>query len=186
MQHAFTTRYSGRTRVLRNIVGVSLPLTLEELKRQRTEPREYIAIWDTGATNSGITKKVVTDLDLRPTGIVEVRHAQGKSLTNTYLVNVALPNQVMVGQLRVTEVELVPDDNVPEDEQPQILIGMDIIGAGDFAVTNFNNKTTLSFRMPSVSEIDFIPQAKEDNVLEGGNRHQRRAMRAANKHGQRW
>ena len=150
MQHAFTTRYNGRGQVLLNKVSVCLPVTPEEAKTQKVELKEYIAIWDTGATHSAITKKVVDDLSLKPTGVRETKHAGGKSSNNTYLVNISLPNKVMVGQVRVTEVQLIPDDNVSDDKQPQILIGMDIIGLGDFAVTNANVKTTFSFRTPSV------------------------------------
>ncbi len=108
----------------------------------------------------------------------EVRHAQGKSSANTYLLNISLPNGVMVGQIRATEIRLIPDDNTSDERQPQLLIGMDIIGMGDFAVTNFNGKTTMSFCLPSVGEIDFVPEAREDNIMEGGNRKARRVLQA--------
>ena len=184
MQHlAFTTRYNGRTRVLHNIVGVCLPVTLEEAKTREVELRKYLAIWDTGATHSAITKKVVGDLGLKPTGLRETRHADGKSINNTYLVNISLPNGVMVEQVRVTEVKLIPDDNTSDDEQPQLLIGMDIIGLGDFAVTNADGRTTLSFRVPSVEEIDFVPDAKENNIMESGNRKARRSFQARKRRG---
>lgn len=165
-------------RVLLTKVGVSIPVTLEEAKAQKIELKEYVAIWDTGATHSAITKKVADDIGLKPTGIAEVRHADGKSPTNTYLVNIFLPNKVMAGQVRVTEVKLIPDDNTADDVQPQLLIGMDIIGVGDFAVSSDNGKTVLSFRTPSSSEIDFIPEVQENNIMENGNRHQRRALDA--------
>ena len=181
--HAFTTRYNGRTRVLFNKVNVCLPITPEEAQTQKVEFKEYIAIWDTGATHSAITKRVVDDLGLQPTGVRETRHAGGKSSNNTYLVNIALPNKVMVPHVRVTEVQLIPDDNVSDNEQPQLLIGMDIIGLGDFAVTNTNDKTTFSFRIPSVQEIDFIPDTQEHNIMEGGNRAQRRAFQAKKRRG---
>ena len=89
----------------------------------------------------------------------------------------------MVPHVRVTEVQLIPDDNVSDDKQPQLLIGMDIIGLGDFAVTNANGKTTFSFRVPSVREIDFIPDAQENNVMDGGNRQQRRTFQAKKRRG---
>ena len=181
--HAFTTRYNGRARVLFNTVNVCLPVTPEEALTQKVEFREYIAIWDTGATHSAITKRVVDDLGLQPTGVRETRHAGGKSSNNTYLVNIALPNKVMVPHVRVTEVQLIPDDNVSDNKQPQLLIGMDIIGLGDFAVTNVNNKTIFSFRVPSVQEIDFIPDTQENNIMEGGNRQQRRAFQAKKRKG---
>lgn len=184
MQHlAFTTRYKGRARVLLNKVNVCLPVTPEEAQTQKVEFREYIAIWDTGATHSAITKRVADDLGLKSTGIVEVRYGDGKASTNTYLVNIALPNNVMVPHVRVTEAQLIPDDNVSDDKQPQLLIGMDIIGLGDFAVTNANNKTTFSFRIPSVEEIDFIPDAQENNVMESSNRKERRAFEAKKRRG---
>ena len=184
MQHrAFTTRYDRRTRVLFTQVGVSLPVAPEEAKTQNIPLKEYLAIWDTGATHSAITKRVVDDLRLQPTGVRETRHAGGKSSNNTYLVNIALPNRVVVPHVRVTEIQLIPDDNISDDKQPQLLIGMDIIGLGDFAVTNANNRTTFSFRVPSVQEIDFIPDTQEHNIMEGGNRAQRRALQAKKRRG---
>lgn len=180
---AFTTRYNGRTQVLSNIVGVYLPITPEETKAKNIEFKKYLAIWDTGATHSAITKKVVDDLKLQPTGVRETRHAGGKSSNNTYLVSILLPDNVMIGQVRVTEVNLIPDNNLPDDKQHQLLIGMDIIGLGDFAVTNVNNKTTFSFRVPSVKEIDFVPGAQENNVLQGGSRKARRAFQARKRKG---
>mgnify|MGYP001610309961 FL=1 len=181
--HAFTTQYNGLVRVLFNKVSVCLPIIPNEAQTQKVEFREYIAIWDTGATHSAITKKVVDDLKLQPTGVRETRHAGGKSSNNTYLVNIALPNKVMIPHVRVTEVQLIPDDNVSDNKQPQLLIGMDIIGLGDFAVTNANNKTTFSFRIPSVEEIDFIPGAQESNIMEGGNRQARRAFQTKKRRG---
>ncbi len=178
MHNAFTTRYAGLARVLNNTVGVSLPVLPEEGKIPKFQVKNYLAIWDTGATHSAITKRVVNDLVLKPTGVRETRHAGGKSLNNTYLVNITLPDNVIIGNVRVTEVELIPDDNASDDQQPQLLIGMDIIGLGDFAVTNANGKTTFSFRMPSIEEIDFIPAIQESNVMEGGNRKARRAFLA--------
>jgi len=179
MQRAFTFRYDARMSILLTPVRVCLPLTQEEAATQKdVKLIEYIAIWDTGATNSAITKKVVDDLGLKPTGMRETRHADGKSLNNTYLVNILLPDNVMVGQVRVTEVKLIPDDKVPENRRPQLLIGMDIISVGDFAVTGSDGKTTLSFRIPSTGEIDFVPAAKENNIMEGGNRKARKALEA--------
>ena len=182
-QHAFTTRYNNLTRVLYTEVGVCEPVTSEETKRRQIRVKNYLAIWDTGATHSAITKKVADDLELKPTGMKEVRHAQGKSSANTYLINITLPNRVMVGQIRATEVKLIPDDDTSDERQPQLLIGMDIIGMGDFAVTNLNGKTTMSFCLPSVKEIDFVPESKEENIMEGGNRKARRTLQAKKRGG---
>ncbi|MCY4184327.1 MAG: hypothetical protein OXD45_03295 [Rhodobacteraceae bacterium] len=37
-----------------------------------------------------------------------------------------------------------------------VLIGMDIIGAGDFARSNMNNETLLTFQFPPAHQIGFV------------------------------
>ena len=162
MQHAFTIDYSGLARVLHTRVLVCIPF----IQGEKPEFKQYEAIWDTGATNSAITQRVINDLSLKPTGMAEVRHADGKSMTETFLVNIVLPNKVMFGQVRVSKVNLIPDDSQKEEDRPQLLIGMDIIGAGDFVVTNYNKKTCLTFRLPSIERINFVPQAQMHNIIE--------------------
>jgi len=50
-----------------------------------------------------------------------------------------------------------------------MLIGMDIIGIGDFAVSNYNNKTIFSFRYPSKHKIDFVHEINLQNLI--GKKH---------------
>ena len=45
----------------------------------------------------------------------------------------------------------------------EVLIGMDIISLGDFAVTNLNNKTWFTFRMPSVARLDFVKEIRKES-----------------------
>lgn len=169
-QRAFTNRYTGRARVLQTPVGIFAPLPPEEFKEKQPVVRACIAVWDTGATGTVITKAVADALGLKPIGVIEVFHTQGRGLTNEYLVNVALPNNVIVGGVRVTEGVLQGCD---------VLIGMDIISMGDFAVTNAtaHGGTTLSFCIPSAGEIDFVPRAREDEIRKTGNRAARRAVK---------
>jgi len=109
--------------------------------------KKYTAIWDTGATHSVITKKVMMECKLWPSGMTKVSHAGGESTSNTYFVNIYLPNRVEVCGVRVTEGVLIGSVDV--------LIGMDIISKGDFAVTNKDKITAFSFRIPSMQRIDF-------------------------------
>ncbi|MDP3948454.1 MAG: retroviral-like aspartic protease family protein [bacterium] len=183
MNHAFTIKYGRRVRALNTKVGVFLPLTQEETNAQKPKIFEYIGIWDTGATNSVITKKVADDLNLKPISVAEMHHAGGTSIANVYLVNIILPNTVTVAQIRVTEGQLIAPQNILEKDHAQVLIGMDIIGMGDFVVTNFDQKTTLSFRLPSYEEIDLVPETREHNVMDGGNRKQKRQFEAAKRRG---
>jgi hypothetical protein len=107
----------------------------------------FLAQWDTGATCSAITERVVQKLCLQPVSRAMISTPSGKRDCNQYYVNVCLPNRVRVQNVLVTEGLMVSCD---------ILIGMDIIGLGDFAVSNFNGETSFSFRMPSVGIIDFV------------------------------
>ncbi len=112
--------------------------------------RKYNAIWDTGATLCVISKRVVDNLDLKPIGVTQVQHCGGTSLQEKYLVNIILPNKVGIPNVLVTEGKLTDDADV--------LIGMDIICRGDFAITNKGKKTIFTFRIPSVETIDFCEQ----------------------------
>ena len=112
------------------------------------------ALWDTGASRSSITPNVVQSLGLIPTTFTDVDHAGGRiENAPVYLVNITLLNRVEVVGVQVTGLQLPPNFDV--------LIGMDIINTGDFAVTNSGGKTTFSFRVPAKAEIDFVV---EDNL----------------------
>jgi hypothetical protein len=90
-----------------------------------------------------------------------VHTASGQRTTSVYFVSVFLPNKVVLPQLRVTEGDLPGDTDV--------LIGMDIIGQGDFAVTNKDGKTVFSFRIPSLDRIDFVKQKPAELSKVGRN-----------------
>ncbi len=143
--HAFTNKVDHRADILLSDVYIAPALNL--LEGEKFKPIKYVALWDTGATNSVVTHRVAQKCGLKPTGVVEVQLAGAKDLRNTYLVALGLPNRVMFPQVRVTDADEIGGADV--------LIGMDIIGQGDFAVTHGDGKTTLSFRVPSVENIDF-------------------------------
>jgi hypothetical protein len=46
-----------------------------------------------------------------------------------------------------------------------VLIGMDILGLGDFTVTHYGGKTTFSFCCPSRREIDFVAEINDENKI---------------------
>ncbi|MBD5100950.1 MAG: hypothetical protein HDT29_06870 [Clostridiales bacterium] len=139
---SFTTRYRGMSRVLMNKVAIE-SIGLNSINKEM----KWEAIWDTGATSSVITKKVIQELNLKPVSVGKALTPQGEYYPYCYYIDLTLPNRVTVKNLLVMEGQPACCD---------ILIGMDVISQGDFAVTNHNGKTTFSFRMPSMSEIDFI------------------------------
>ena len=83
-------------------------------------------IWDTGATNSVVTKSTATSLGLLPVRRTKVRGVHGDKEVNVYYVNITLNNKNITLNTQVTECdELSPDNSVG------MLIGMNIITMGD-------------------------------------------------------
>ena len=146
--NAFTTAYPGISNVLESkvTVGHAFRPSLSPVPTQI----EFKAIWDTGASNSVISKRVVQKCGLKPTGMTRVSTAGGIFNLNTYFVSIGLPHGVGFPLVRVTEGELESED---------LLLGMDLIAAGDFAVTSYQGKTVFTYRTPSSSTIDFVKEA---------------------------
>lgn len=113
---------------------------------------EFVALWDTGATAMVISPKIIGALGLAPSGVRRVHYADGTARNMPrFLVNIRLPNRVTFQGWPAT---------LGNPAGADVLIGMDIIGKGDFAVTNGDGRTTFSFRIPSQATIDFVA---EDN-----------------------
>ena len=111
------------------------------------------AIWDTGASASCITAPTVAKLQLPQYGQGDWNTAGGKRRTDTYLVSVFLPNKVCIPSLVVGEGDLGPIE---------MLVGLDVIRQGDFAVTNHLQKTVCSYRFPAAEHIDFLKHHPRD------------------------
>ena len=156
--HSFNVAYSGIAAVLTSKVRIKQAFDSKVFPIV-PPTTEYNAIWDTGATGTAITNRVATECGLVPTGMRKVKTASGEVDTCTYFISLYLPNMVCIPQIRVTEAVL-PDADV--------LIGMDVIANGDFAITNYQGKTNMSFRMPSVECIDFVKQ--QQGVIQIGDK----------------
>jgi predicted aspartyl protease len=109
------------------------------------------ALWDTGATRTCITKKVVEKFNLPVIEYIKMQHAAGISQTGTYLLHLGLPNKVLLPNLVVTEFH---------SNEFDVLIGMDIITQGDFHISNNQEKTLFTFRIPSTSNLDYVVETK--------------------------
>jgi len=133
------------------------PVTLGEGLNLRSfsnrQENEFIALWDTGATNTCISKAVVKKLALKPITVARVSGAYGEENTKpVYLVCLYLPNGVFFDNTPVIEWD---------SQDIEVLVGMDILTKGDFAVSNVDNKTFFSFRIPSLEKIDFLQTQRE-------------------------
>jgi hypothetical protein len=147
---SFTAAYPTLVRVLSTNVHVCAafdPNAIDPLNSPALN--QFNAVWDTGASGSVISQQVVDTCALKQTGIQQVYGVGGAQLSPTFLVYILLPNQVGFGNVKVTLGKLEGFD---------LLIGMDIIGSGDFAVTNKDGKTVFSYRHPSMERIDFVKQ----------------------------
>ena len=133
---------------------IKTPVEIINPKANKTCPT--LAIWDTGATNSVITKSKATELGLIPISKTQVRGVGGVISTNMYLVSIQLNNKNITLTRLVTECEALSDD-----DNTGLLIGMDIITLGDFTVSNYNGKTTMTFRFPSLAEVDYVKEVQE-------------------------
>ncbi len=110
----------------------------------------FNAIWDTGATNSAITQRVVDECSLQPVGKARVHHAGNDAQpdeTDVYLVNIVLPGNLVIEGVHVSRGGFTGAD---------VLIGMDIINQGDFAITHKDGKTKYTFQIPAEADIDFV------------------------------
>ena len=166
---AFTTYSSVRRNVLTNEVEIS---SAYDPSTGNASPifKKCVAIWDTGATTTAITKQLSQECGLKATGMAQVRGVHSTARVNVYLINLRLPNnspEVEIVNLHVNEADKLAD----EDDGAQVLIGMDVIGAGDFAVSNYQDRTTFTFRLPSQEQIDFLPPDARPPVLASRGEH---------------
>lgn len=146
----FTYKYNTQVNILKTPASIGAPFNPDKFNEPPEtiiKRKEFVACWDTGAMKTSISPTVVNDCSLKPTGITRVLHGGGTEEVPVYFVSLWLPNMVYIPSLKVSSLNLLSD--------VKILIGMDVIGNGDFAVTNKDHKTIFSFRMPSYSTIDF-------------------------------
>lgn len=153
---SFTTHFNRLSGVLFTDVHIGLPVDPKN-PPNNDEFTKYVGIWDTGATHTCITKRVVEDCQLASIGKVEQHAAGGKRYSDKYLISIMLPHRVGIPVLPVMEADLA--------DAADVLVGMDIINMGDFAVTNKNGNTVMSFRMPSEQTIDFTAGTNSTKML---------------------
>ena len=118
---------------------------------------EGIVQWDTGASGTCISKRVIDALNPKRRGYRTVLTPTGSSIRGVYLLDIVLPNDVLVPDINVIETDI--------DEQGiDALIGMDIIAMGDFAVSNYDGKLVFTFRIPSIKRTDYVAEVQAENL----------------------
>ena len=105
------------------------------------------SLWDTGASVTLISARVAKVLGLTSIGKSGVSgYNQGIDVKDTFLVHIGLPTGDIITNIMAMEFDT---------DEYDVVIGMDVICNGDLAITNKDESTTFSFRIPSEQEIDF-------------------------------
>jgi hypothetical protein len=113
------------------------------------------ALWDTGSTNTSISKGLARHLGLKSIDMCNVNGVAGIHSSMVYRIDILLPSKVSISDVRVSEFQ--------DNGAFEILIGMDIINLGDFAISNKDGKSIVSFRIPpSDTVIDFVKEISKN------------------------
>lgn len=145
-----------------NVLAVTTPKTnciqtsVSVINPQNKNVVKTKGIWDTGATNSVITRSTARALGLVPIGITKVNGVHGVKDVFVYRVTIVLNNKNISLTTEVTECE-----ELSGSHDIGMLVGMNIIGMGDFCITNFNGETTMTFRVPSLEKVNYVDEVAE-------------------------
>jgi hypothetical protein len=107
-----------------------------------TSPKDTVtnALWDTGATLSAITPWIQQSLGLVPIGKQLVYGVTGAEKVDLVIITIELPNNVLKRNVKVAVCNFSNDVGM--------IIGMNIITLGDFALLHGRNHTVFSFAIP--------------------------------------
>lgn len=145
---AFTLQHEGFCNEIRT------PVTITDIYSNTSAI--FSAVWDTGAMRTAISQKVVDTIQCIATDQTTMIGVGSKPKTvNVYDVHLTLPNQVTINKLSVLSASELGGCDV--------LIGMDIIVLGDFAITNCDKKTVMTFSIPSHKKLCFVERAQKLN-----------------------
>jgi len=173
MEHrAFTRKFDQLKNRVETDIGI-FPIATGGNPSSSIKINSVKALWDTGATGTAVSSNVIKIVGSSPISFTPVSTGGGIVNAPVHLLNVILPNNVMVPGVRVTELKDLSGCDV--------LIGMDIIAAGDFALTHKDGRTCFSFRIPSIEHIDFVPQSDEHNFKMKYGFSRQKAMKKSTK-----
>lgn len=134
----FTEKYTKiENRLLNKVVLIANNITDQAL-----------AQWDTGATNTCISEEIAKKYNLQPISYAQSKTPSGKLTSPIYFIDIVLNNEVIFSNWMVMGSKI-------GEQGIDVLIGMDIISKGDFAISNYNGKTQFSFRIPSQKDVDY-------------------------------
>ncbi len=152
---AFTIRYRRHAPILDCYVHLR---AIGDLAKQKV-----LAFFDTGAMISAISKDCAALLQAEEVGSIRMRGFTGVELVPEHIVDVELPNQIEVKTLIVAQSKHLGVNS--KGENYGFLIGMDILKIGDLALNHADGYTSLSFRIPSLTHVDYVEEFNRDYPL---------------------
>ena len=96
-------------------------------------------MWDTGSENTLVSSRIIKEMGLQPIGQVGVSGIGGNTVSNAYYIHLDLNSGDVIAYLEVLESDFDDYD---------VIIGMDVIGYGDFHLDNSSGHSVFSFRIP--------------------------------------
>jgi len=160
MASATTISYNRITRQIKSKVrvfnGLMIAANNNNWEAQEAKTKEYTAVWDTGASSSAITRRVVDELELSVISRGTTHTAADSKETTIHDIHLWLPDHVIITHCAAICVDL----NLPDVD---LLIGMDVISQGDFSISNYQGNTVMSFRVPSQACIDYVDLINQQN-----------------------
>lgn len=109
------------------------------------------ALWDTGSSESVISSNLVKKLSLQSIGSALLNGTNLSYQTNIYEIILFLEKKQRI-ILQVTESPQISSSGI------DLLIGLDVIGMCDFAISANDKNICMSVRFPSKGLIDFTKE----------------------------
>lgn len=144
-------RYPFTTIVNRILVDCTIGLPLVD-----GTDRNMKALWDTGACCTCIASTVAQSM-----GLIKVNERELIGANNQPFMSDVFCVRLTMGHFVIGIIEVC---GIPMDgKEENMIIGMDVITKGDLSITNYQGKTFLSFREPSLERIDYVSEISQYN-----------------------
>jgi hypothetical protein len=148
--YAFDAEYSGIPRELLTVAEIFPFATRDDTKGIITN-----VLWDTGATHSSLSTKIVQDLGLKSIDTTVVHGVNSSKVADIVIASIRFSSSIFLTGKRFSVNEIPGAD---------VLIGMDIIMLGDFAISNGEGETLFSFVIPPLkNKVSFTEKANAIN-----------------------
>jgi len=132
------------------IFGIQIDVSVPAggYSKHRRISMKSMALVDTGATGSCISRQLAENAQLKAYKRTKIRGFNGISIVPVYNLDVLLPNGIIFTNMDVAEFQ--------SNNNFDFIIGMNILRMGDMALTNAKGEMVFTFRVPSAeTHIDF-------------------------------